>query len=117
MENFDCAIVCYHVVNGNPIRKKCCMRLKFVDSASNDWLFGEDVLVTDESSYFSPPFSKSCSLDVSSMAVVLWALFPAVFLRTENLFGTFAAMIEASTMIQQAHVQQLMSKGLCVIEV
>ena len=34
-----------------------CMHLEFVDSANNDWLFGEDILVTDVSSYSCPPFS------------------------------------------------------------
>jgi len=36
-----------------PIRKKR-MHLEFVDSTNNDWLFGEDVLVTDEFNYSSP---------------------------------------------------------------
>jgi len=33
-----------------PTRKKHCTCLEFVDSTSNDWLFGNDVLVTNESS-------------------------------------------------------------------
>jgi len=32
-----------------PTRKKHCTCLEFVDSTSNDWLFGKDVLVTDKS--------------------------------------------------------------------
>jgi len=42
------------------------MRLEFVDS-TNDWLFGEDVLVTDKSSYSSPFCSLCCSFDVSAI--------------------------------------------------
>jgi len=32
-----------------PTRKKHSLCLEFVDSTSGDWLFGGDVLVTDES--------------------------------------------------------------------
>jgi len=38
-------------------RNVAAMHLEFADSTSNDWLFGEDVLVTDESKYSSPPCS------------------------------------------------------------
>jgi len=84
-----------------PRRKKCCMHLEFVDSTSNDWLFGKDVLVTDKSSYsssfclFFQSFFNSGHFSSSFSFVA--ENFMAVLESAKALSST--AMIETRTVI------------------